>query len=58
MNRKAIHRMSLLVVALGLACSAWASPQQARDINICRGMGRTCYCSGACVATHGGCQCM
>ena len=58
MNRKSLNRMSLLVIALGLACSALASPQGVRDINICRGMGKTCYCSGACVASHDGCKCM
>lgn len=58
MNRKTIHRLSLLVIACGIACGALASPQVMRDINICRGMGQTCYCSGACVASHDGCRCL
>jgi hypothetical protein len=58
MNRKTLHRASLLVIAFGIACGALASPQGLRDINICRGMGQTCYCSGACVAGHDGCHCL
>jgi hypothetical protein len=57
MNRTSLRRLSLVVLALGLAWNALASPRAMRDINICRGMGQTCYCSGACVATHDGCEC-
>lgn len=58
MNRRFAKASALLVIVLGLACNALASPQQIRDINICRGMGKTCYCTGACVATHDGCSCL
>jgi len=57
MNAKSVRRLSLLVIALGMAWNALAVPHAIRDINICRGMGQTCYCSGACVATHDGCEC-
>lgn len=58
MARKALNRLSLLVIALGIASTALAAPQGIRDANICRGMGQTCYCSGACVADHSGCRCL
>jgi hypothetical protein len=58
MNTTVLRRLSFLVIALGVACGALASPQAIRDINICRGMGQTCYCSGACVAGHDGCHCL
>jgi hypothetical protein len=57
MNAASIRRASLFVMALGLAWNALAAPHAIRDINICRGMGQTCYCTGACVATHDGCEC-
>jgi hypothetical protein len=58
MTRKTMNRFSLLVLALGLASTAMASPQGIRNVNVCRGMGHTCYCSGACVAGHDGCRCL
>lgn len=57
MNTKSVRRLSLLVISLGLAWNALAVPHVIGDINICRGMGQTCYCSGACVASHDGCEC-
>ncbi len=38
-----LRRLSLLVIALGVASGARAAPQAIRDLNICPRQGPTCY---------------